>query len=423
MVSVTLTVSHGTLSVSSSPLVSNNGTNDVTISGSAAAVDTLLTSLSYTPTANFTGTDTLNVSVISKDGIDTYPTPATAVTTITVFSPTESPPDLQATLGGLTGGNAIEDTPVTVASITDGDTPPVSVSPSNSSVSYQWQISSNGTTWTNILGATSSSYDPTAADFGMHLRVEIFYSENDGGGTTIDTVTKSAGIVGEATEIVASGGNWKQSQSWVGGSVPTSTQNAVVETNVGLQINGSDSETVGSLSLEGVNKGVSVASNSTLTVNGPITVLGGNLSVTGSSTLIFGNVGGGISGNFIVSGSGSSVSIGGGNTLRSTGPSGPIELILTTRDAAWTGELYIQGPDGAMHGGPLEDITVQDDLLRFRIQAADADMRFTGQLRQGKLTGVLEATSNGSHVAWRARGRKVGEGTWQMARAALPNTP
>jgi hypothetical protein len=110
-------------------------------------------------------------------------------------------------------------------------------------------------------------------------------------------------------------------------------------------------------------------------------------------------------------------------TLRSTGPSGPIELILTTRDAAWTGELYIQGPDGAMHGGPLEDITVQDDLLRFRIQAADADMRFTGQLRQGKLTGVLEATSNGSHVAWRARGRKVGEGTWQMARAALPNTP
>ena len=126
--------------------------------------------------------------------------------------------------------------------------PPVSVSPSSSGVSYQWQISSNGTTWTNILGGTSSSYDPTAADFGMHLQVVITYSETEGGGTVIDSVTKSAGIVQEATEVVASGGNWKQGQAWVGGSVPTSTQNAVVETNVGLEINGSDSETVGSLS-------------------------------------------------------------------------------------------------------------------------------------------------------------------------------
>ncbi|MGN6749317.1 MAG: beta strand repeat-containing protein, partial [Xanthobacteraceae bacterium] len=260
-------------------------------------------------------------------------TSATASTTITVFSPFESPPDLQATLSGLTGGNAVEDTPVIVASITDGDTPPVSVSPSSSSVSYQWQISSDGTNWTNILGATSSSYDPTAADFGMHLRVEIFYSENDGGGTTIDTVTKSAGIVGEANEVVASGGNWKQPQSWVGNSVPTSTQNAVVETNIGMQINGSDSETVGSLSLEGINKGVSVASNSTLTVDGPITVLGGSLSVTGSSLLIFGNVGGGISANFIVSGSGSSVIIGGGNTLQSAGPS---DVILVAASSTFT---------------------------------------------------------------------------------------
>jgi hypothetical protein len=107
--------------------------------------------------------------------------------------------------------------------------------------------------------------------------------------------------------------------------------------------------------------------------------------------------------------------------LRSTGPSGPIELILAKRGAAWTGKLYIQGPDGQMHSGPLQDVEIEGDSLRFRIQAADADMMFTGRLRQGKLTGVLEATASGSHVAWRARGKKVGEGTWQMARAASPN--
>lgn len=107
--------------------------------------------------------------------------------------------------------------------------------------------------------------------------------------------------------------------------------------------------------------------------------------------------------------------------LRSTGPSGPIELILAKRGGAWTGKLYLQGPDGQMHGGPLQDINVEGDSLRFRIEAGDADMMFTGRLRQGKLTGVLEATANGSQVAARARGKKVGAGTWQMARAASPN--
>ena len=108
--------------------------------------------------------------------------------------------------------------------------------------------------------------------------------------------------------------------------------------------------------------------------------------------------------------------------LRSTGPSGPIELILAKRGAVWTGKLYLQGPDGAMHGGPLQDIDVEGGSLRFRIEAADADMIFTGRLRQGKLTGILDATANGSQVAARARGTKVGAGTWQMARAASPNT-
>jgi hypothetical protein len=102
-------------------------------------------------------------------------------------------------------------------------------------------------------------------------------------------------------------------------------------------------------------------------------------------------------------------------TLRSTGPSGPMELILLNNGAAWTGKLYLQAQDGVMHGGPLDEIHVEGDALRFRVEAGDADMTFSGQLRQGKLTGILEATANGARSA--PKGRKVGEGTWVMDRA------
>jgi hypothetical protein len=102
-------------------------------------------------------------------------------------------------------------------------------------------------------------------------------------------------------------------------------------------------------------------------------------------------------------------------TLQSSGPSGPMELMLLKNGASWTGKLYLQGQDGIMHGGPLEDIRVEGDALRFRVEAGDADMTFSGELRQGRLAGVLEATSNSARFA--PKGRKVGEGTWVMARA------
>jgi len=108
-------------------------------------------------------------------------------------------------------------------------------------------------------------------------------------------------------------------------------------------------------------------------------------------------------------------------TLRSTGPSGPMELILFNNGAAWTGKLYLQGQDGVMHGGPLEEIHVDGDALRFRVEAGDAYMTFSGHLRQGKLTGILEATANGARFA--PKGRKVGEGTWVMDRAGARRQP
>src|SRR5260370_294251 len=45
-----------------------NGTNTVTVSGLAIDVNKVLASLSYTPTSEYEGADTLHVTATSKDG-------------------------------------------------------------------------------------------------------------------------------------------------------------------------------------------------------------------------------------------------------------------------------------------------------------------------------------------------------------------
>jgi Big-like domain-containing protein len=88
----TLTVSHGTLHVTglSGVAVTGDGCATLTLSGSAAAVNKLLAGLTYTPTAEYEGCDTLRLSVTSSDGSNTYPTQATAATAITITDDSES---------------------------------------------------------------------------------------------------------------------------------------------------------------------------------------------------------------------------------------------------------------------------------------------------------------------------------------------
>ena len=43
--------------------------------------------------------------------------------------------------------------------------------------SWQWQRSADGTTWTDIAGATAPTYTPTEADAGMWLRANVTYSD------------------------------------------------------------------------------------------------------------------------------------------------------------------------------------------------------------------------------------------------------
>jgi hypothetical protein len=91
-VSATLAVSHGTLHVAdvSGVTVTGDGCATLMLSGSAAAVNTLLAGLTYTPTACYEGCDTLHLSVTSSDGSDTYPMAATAATAINVTDNSES---------------------------------------------------------------------------------------------------------------------------------------------------------------------------------------------------------------------------------------------------------------------------------------------------------------------------------------------
>jgi hypothetical protein len=54
----------------------------------------------------------------------------------------------------------------------DGD-PPVGYS-------YQWQSSSDGTTWSDIIGATVQTYELTSADQGQQIRVLVGYTDGEG---------------------------------------------------------------------------------------------------------------------------------------------------------------------------------------------------------------------------------------------------
>ena len=84
-------------------------------------------------------------------------------------------------ISGLTKGNAVEGTPVSLA-ITDGGQ-------SVTQASYQWQLDGH-----NITDATGSSYQPTESDEGHLLTVNFTYTDAL---NVTETGTASAGTVGE----------------------------------------------------------------------------------------------------------------------------------------------------------------------------------------------------------------------------------
>src|SRR5689334_997798 len=80
-------------------------------------------------------------------------------------------PSLTVSLSGVPqDGGVLTATP---AVITDGDN-------SASDVTYQWQRSTDNSTWNNISGGTSGSYTPTAADVNGFVRTVASFSDDTG---------------------------------------------------------------------------------------------------------------------------------------------------------------------------------------------------------------------------------------------------
>ena len=64
-------------------------------------------------------------------------------------------------------------------------------------LSWQWARSADGSSgWTNVAGATSAGYTPTAAGVGSYLRTTAIYADAEGGGKTAIGASVEATIAG-----------------------------------------------------------------------------------------------------------------------------------------------------------------------------------------------------------------------------------
>jgi uncharacterized protein YcsI (UPF0317 family) len=131
-----------------------------------------LNGLAITPAsdANFA----LTVTATTQDGASVASTSATAQVTVGPLAPTVT-----------VSGTAQEGQTLTaVASTGDGDV----------TLGYQWQSSSDGQTWSNISGATGSTYTAQESDEGFFLRVSATATDSQGNSTSAASTATSAVI-------------------------------------------------------------------------------------------------------------------------------------------------------------------------------------------------------------------------------------
>lgn len=149
---------------------------------------------------NATGTDAFGFKVV--DGMEDYAFANIAANqagtvTLTVTETDDAATGAPVISGTLAAGEVLS---ADVSDIADADGP---VSPV---FSYQWKVSSDGTTWTNATGSgsTSSSYTVDNADQGKQVRVEVSFADalgrsntlsGDASGTVIYSNTPGAGGV------------------------------------------------------------------------------------------------------------------------------------------------------------------------------------------------------------------------------------
>ena len=138
----------------------------------------------------------------ANGGIDLDPTPNTLSFNVT---PVNDMP---------TGAVTIDDTTPLVNQTLSVSNTLADVDGMPNPVGYQWQSSANGTTWSNILGATATSFAVTDAQNGLLLRVRATFVDGLGAVEVVDsasTATVSSGssiINGDAGANNLVGTDW-----------------------------------------------------------------------------------------------------------------------------------------------------------------------------------------------------------------------
>ena len=105
---------------------------------------------------------------------------------------------------------------------------------------WQWARSADGTTWTDIAGATSPDRNPAPADVGMYLRATVTYSDRFGPGKTASAV--SANRVEARTLSNAAPSLARQDRDDDGLVVRSIRENTAVGRSVGRAISATDAD-------------------------------------------------------------------------------------------------------------------------------------------------------------------------------------
>jgi large repetitive protein len=172
------------------------GTNplDVTVTGATGAITyqwqsspdgsawtdvTGATAASYVPSSASAGTTYYHVIIkAAGNGCDNITSSSATVIITPDLNLTAQPQDITECVGGTT--------PLTTT-----------VTGATGTIAYQWQESSNGTTWADITGATSANYTPDASTSGTkYYRVVV-----SAGGNGCDAVTSGSATVVITPEV------------------------------------------------------------------------------------------------------------------------------------------------------------------------------------------------------------------------------
>ena len=151
-----LTVSNGTITVATpGGIVANNGTGTVTLTGTAAAINTALAGASYTGNLNFHGTDTLSVTTTDGGGHSSGAHTAAITVADTAIVSESVPPALSG--NGHTAiplaGVSVADTPNT------GDTLTTVLTVSNGTITVATPggiVANNGTGTVTLTGTAAA---------------------------------------------------------------------------------------------------------------------------------------------------------------------------------------------------------------------------------------------------------------------------